>query len=376
VRARIALFLAIAQSILLLAHAFLYETWIAFWGAPERSEKALLQVVFILLAVSFIAASLLARRFSNAPARLLYTISAVWLGVLSFCVVAACLCWAVYAGEELFGLRFARRPVAAILFALAILASFYGILNAARLRVRRIALQVANLPEAWHGRVAALLSDTHLGPVRRRRFLERIVATLARCRPDAVFIAGDLYDGAAADLDWLAEPLAKLPAPLGAYFVAGNHEEFSDRRKCLAAVERSGVRVLNNEKVVVDGLQIVGVHHGATADAERYRAVLRRAALDRGRASLLLTHAPVRLRVAADAGVSLALCGHTHAGQFFPFTCISARIFGAYVYGLNRFGKLTVYTSSGAGTWGPPMRVGTSPEIVLIRFEGANRSER
>jgi uncharacterized protein len=376
VRARIALFLALVQSILLLAHAFLYVTWIAFWGAPKGPEKLLLPLALLLLAVSFVAASLLVRRYANLPARWLYTIAAVWLGVVSYCIVAACLCWALYAAAQLFGLPFAPRPVAATLFGLAILTSFYGIFHAARLRVRRIAVSLPDLPEAWHGRVAALLSDTHLGPVRGRRFLERVVALLAQCRPAVVFIAGDFYDGAAADFDRLAEPLGKLAAPLGACFIAGNHEEFSNRERCLAAVARFGVRVLNNEKIVLDGLQIVGVHHGATTDPERYRAILRRAALDRRRPSLLLTHAPARLRVPAEEGVSLALCGHTHAGQLFPFTYISARIFGAYVYGLNRFRNLAVYTSSGAGTWGPPMRVGTNPEIVLIRFEAANRGER
>jgi uncharacterized protein len=376
VRARIALFLAIVQSILLLAHAFLYETWIAFWGAPKGPEKLFLPLAFLLLAVSFVAASLLVRRSASLPARCLYTIAAVWLGILSYSIVAACLCWALYAAARLPGLPFAPRPVAATLFGLAVLASGYGVFRAARLRVRRIAVSLPGLPETWHGRVAALLSDTHLGPVRGRRFLERIVALLARCRPDVVFIAGDFYDGAAADFDRLAEPLGKLAAPLGAWFIAGNHEEFANRERCLAAVARSGVRVLNNEKIVLDGLQIVGVHHGASADPERYRAILRRAALDRDRASLLLTHAPMRLRIPAEEGVSLALCGHTHAGQFFPFTYVSARIFGAYVYGLNRFGNLAVYTSSGAGTWGPPMRLGTRSEIVLIRFEAANRGER
>ena len=75
------------------------------------------------------------------------------------------------------------------------------------------------------------------------------------------------------------------------------------------------------------------------------------------------------MQVAEEEGISLQLSGHTHAVQFFPFTWITSRIYGEYTYGLKRFGQLMIYTSSGAGTWGPPMRVGTYPEIVLIRFE-------
>ena len=90
--------------------------------------------------------------------------------------------------------------------------------------------------------------------------------------PDIVLIAGDMYDGTAADVGKLAEPLANLSAPLGTYFIAGNHEEFSDHTKYLDAVRKSGVRVLNNEKAIVDGLQLVGVHHRDSVDPQRFRA--------------------------------------------------------------------------------------------------------
>jgi predicted MPP superfamily phosphohydrolase len=73
--------------------------------------------------------------------------------------------------------------------------------------------------------------------------------------------------------------------------------------------------------------------------------------------------------MAEEAGISLQLSGHTHRGQFFPFTRIVSRIYREYAYGLHRLGGLLVYTTSGAGTWGPPMRFGTNPEIVLIQFE-------
>jgi len=130
-----------------------------------------------------------------------------------------------------------------------------------------------------------------------------------------------------------------------------------------------GVRVLNNEKVTVDGLQIVGVHYSDSTNDDHFRSVLRHADVDRDRASILLTHAPDRLKIAEEEGFSLQLSGHTHGGQFFPFTWITSRMYGKFVYGLQRLGNLIVYVSYGAGTWGPPLRLGTTPEIVLIQFE-------
>jgi len=167
----------------------------------------------------------------------------------------------------------------------------------------------------------------------------------------------------------LAEPWAKLSAPHGAYFVTGNHESFRPPARYLESLKRVGVHILNNDKVSVDGLQIVGVHYHDSVNPQRFRAVLEQAALDRARASILLVHSPHQLSTAAEAGISLQVSGHTHHGQFFPFTWIVSWIFGPYAYGLHRFGEMLVYTTSGAGTWGPPLRLGSNPEIVLFRFE-------
>ena len=244
-----------------------------------------------------------------------------------------------------------------------------AIVNAAWTRIVRVTVRLPNLPAAWRGRTAALVSDLHLGHVRNAGFLRRIVRKLSRLHPDVLFIPGDMYDGTAVDLEPLAKPWVEFSAPLGAYFITGNHEQFFSPSKYLDAVRRCGIRVLENEKIVLDGLQIVGVHFHDSTNVERFRSILRQADLDRNVPSILLVHNPNRLPVAAEAGIFLQLSGHTHLGQFFPFTKIVSSIYGKYAYGLNRFGDLAVYTSCGAGTWGPPMRLGSNPEIVLIQFE-------
>lgn len=198
--------------------------------------------------------------------------------------------------------------------------------------------------------------------------MRRIIASLRSVQPDIVFITGDLYDGTSVDTRTVVEPWKDLAPRFGKYFVTGNHEEFSDSRKYFEAVSGCGIRVLNNEKVTADGLQIVGVPYRASTRPGYLRAVLQSAGIDRGCASVLLSHSPHSLDIVESEGVSLQLSGHTHGGQFFPFTLLTRRIFGPYTYGLAAFGNLMVYTSSGAGTWGPPMRVGTRPEIALIEF--------
>jgi len=100
-----------------------------------------------------------------------------------------------------------------------------------------------------------------------------------------------------------------------------------------------------------------------------FASVLRALHLDPGRASILLTHAPDHPEIAEAAGLSLQLSGHTHLGQFIPWSWIAKRIYRQFVYGLSRIGKMQVFTSSGAGTWGPPLRLGSNPEIVLLQFD-------
>jgi len=363
----------IVQAFLCLAHLFLYATLVDFWWPLSTPAIMGLRVGLAVLSVSFIVAALLGFRFSNWIVALIYQIAAVWLGLLNFLFVAACLCWVID-----FALRIAlpgsdhlhARPwIACALFSAAILAALYGILNARWIRVRRIPVKLANLPASWRARTALLMTDLHLGNINGVRFARRIAAKARRLKPDVIFMPGDLFDGTKADPDRLAAPLYELAPPGGVLFVSGNHEEFGGSSHYAESLRHSGFRVLNNERVVIDGLQVVGVSYSDSNYPVRLRNFLMSLNLKDGPASILLQHVPNRLPIAEEAGVGLQLCGHTHGGQVFPFSWITRRAFGRFTYGLQRFGELQVYTSSGAGTWGPPMRVGTHPEIVLLTFE-------
>lgn len=380
-RSRFIVFIVIVQSILFLGHWFLYVTLATFFGTPATSAGA--KIAIALLSLSFVSASLFAWYSHQALVRLWYTISAVWLGLASYFLWAAVLCWIIAGASKLLGLGWEPRWIATGLFSAALLAGFYGMINAGWLRVTRVKVAMPNLPEQWRGRVAALVSDTHLGHVRNGRFIRRLVRTLGRLKPDVVFLAGDLYDGTASDFEKLAAPWVELttphspPAvPHGVYYIAGNHEEFYRNAEYRPPLERAGVRELNNQKVEVDGLQVLGVHYRDAAHPDRYRAILRNARIDRSRPSVLLLHAPHYMEIAEAEGVTLQLSGHTHGGQFFPYTWIARRVWGKFLHGLQQLGNLRVFISYGAGTWGPPMRMGTFPEIVLIKFEKLTADSR
>jgi predicted MPP superfamily phosphohydrolase len=362
-------FIAVIQSVLFLTHCLLYETW-TFSPAGTKAPGAFwIKLVLGFLSVSFIAASLLAFRYTNAALRAFYRTAAAWMGLVSFLFLAAVSAWIIFGVARITGLNMNFHRTVELLFGTSALAGLYGVFNAGWTRITRTTVRLTNLPAAWRGRKAALISDVHLGHVRNGSFLRRLVAKTVREEPDAIFVAGDLYDGTAIDARRAAEPLNKLVAPQGVYFVAGNHEQFGDDSKYLKAIAAAGVRVLSNEKVEVDGLQIIGVPYRNARHNGELASVLHDIGLDRDRASILLTHAPDHPEIAEAAGVSLQLSGHTHLGQFLPWSWMARRIYRQFVYGLSRIGKMQVFTSSGAGTWGPPLRLGSNSEIVMLQFE-------
>ncbi len=363
---RIAIFILVFVAVLLASNAFVCATFGHFAQVPGWMAWQWLPAA---LALAFVPATIIGRVYSGLPLRMFYTLAAAWLGLLNYLLMASIACWLLDAVVSLSALPVERRFIAVLCFGLGLVTTIVGLVNASWIRTTRITVKLPHLPPTWKGRTLALVSDIHLGHVRGPRFLRRILARLRSLQPDAVLVGGDMFDGTSDGLERLARPWSEYSAPLGIYFVTGNHDEFTDRREYLQLVAQNGVRVLNNERIVVDGLQILGVHDGEAGDPETLRTLLRRMEIDRGAPSILLAHQPAHLRIAAEEGVSLQLSGHTHRGQFWPFTLLISRIWGRFAYGLNRMDDLQVYTSSGVGTWGPPLRIGTRSEIVLIRLE-------
>jgi uncharacterized protein len=362
----------VVQAILLLAHGFIFHTWIAFWPGLGAGAALALRAAFLVLAFSFVAAALLNFRYSNFGVSLFYKAASIWLGFANYFLLGACLSWITWYAFRAFDPPDPapiRPAIAAGYIAVAVLAGVYGLFNALWIRVRRVTIRLPNLPASWRGRRAVLLSDLHLGNINRAGFCRRVVRLAARLEPDIVFIPGDLFDGSHAHLDGLIAPLRDLKPPFGMFFSTGNHEEFHDPAEYLDAIRRAGIRVLRQERVTVDGLHILGLSYRESTYPMRARAVLEQLSPGADAPSILLNHAPVRLPIVEQAGISLQLSGHTHGGQIFPYTFLTRRIFGRFTHGLQRFGALQVYTSSGAGTWGPPMRIGSQPEIVVLEFE-------
>jgi uncharacterized protein len=355
---------------------------------PSHLAAALLALLLVASA-AFVPMGLLARRLARPPmADTLAWAGLLFLGLFSSLFVLTVLrdslllvLWLAtlaVPGEQ--SLEQAALATAVAVPSLGLAVTLLGYANARRTaRVVTVTVPMAGLPTALHGFTIVQISDIHVGPTIRERFVEGIVEAVNHLKPDLVAITGDLVDGTVAELGAQVAPLRRLVSPCGSYFVTGNHEYYSGVHPWLAELGRLGIRVLHNEHVVIERggarLVLAGVPDYNAGHFERDHRSDPQAALagapPDAAVKVLLAHQPRSATAAAQAGFDLQLSGHTHGGQFLPWTFF-VRFQQPFTAGLHRVGKLRVYVSRGTGYWGPPKRFGAPSEITRIRLVTAS----
>ena len=316
---------------------------------------------------------------------LLHAASYLCMGWLTYVLVLGLLRDALLAAGGLAGgaleTLVARWGVAAVWWG-SLVALAAGMLAAARgPHVRRVDIPIDRLPAAFEGFTIAQISDLHVGPTIGAAYVRRVVEIANGLAPDLVALTGDIVDGSVQRLSAAVEPLGRLRARDGVVLALGNHDYYSGAKAWTAHFGRLGIRVLRNEYCVLrrgDARLVVG---GVTDPAGQFEVPpeLPRPELASGPAHtdaprVLLAHNPRLAPLAERAGFDLQLSGHTHAGQFFPWTLAVRLVHAPHVEGLSRQGRTWVYVNAGTGTWGPPVRLGTRPELTLVRLTAGGRS--
>ena len=368
--------------VILLALLVLLQVYIGMRLLPDLmlgmagNIAAVLALVLltVLVPIGLMSASLRRRRWSGMVA---------WAGLLSMGFFSSLLVATLLRDLVLLGLMAAGALTPALghgsALAVPVVAAcvtLVGFVNARRVaRVVKVDVPIAKLPPELHGYSIAQISDIHVGPTIQRAFLNAIVNKVNALGADAIAITGDLVDGSVQRLSLHTQPLARLAAPDGVYFVTGNHEYYSGAEEWIAEVRRLGVTVLLNKHVVrrrgAAALMIAGVadytaHLFNPAHRSDPRAAAAGAPQDVD-VRVLLAHQPRSAPEAAAAGFHLQLSGHTHGGQFFPWN-LFVPLQQPFVAGLKRVRDMWVYTSRGTGYWGPPKRFGAPSEITLVRL--------
>ncbi len=326
-----------------------------------------LYIAFGALTVFMIAGIIGFTNAQGAFSNLIYAAASIVMGFLLYLLLSV----AVVDLVSLFA-KSVPRLLGISALSLAILVTVAGIVNAQYRRISEVEIPMKGLKTELK---AAHLSDIHIGHFWGQKTLQRIVDKTNAEKPDVVFITGDLFDGRIRLNSESLAPLKQLNAPV--YFVEGNHDGYSGASEIKEMLREIGITVLENEVTHFNQIQIIGLDHMRADDGDpamhgtgskpTMRSVLDELNIFPGKPTVLLHHSPDGIEYANQHGVDLYLAGHTHNGQLFPFNFVVRMIY-KYNKGLHNYKGTRIYTSQGVGTFGPPMRVGTKCEIVILKL--------
>lgn len=342
------------------------------------SSYSILAIFMILMVVAPIVVRISERHGYEALARDLAYIGFMWMGLL-FIFISVSVFFDVYRLLHFLARMLTRNPLAnftlslrnfstlAILFSFAVM--IYGYFEALHIRTEHVIVKTSKIPEKIGRFRVVQISDVHLGLIVGKSRLKRILRQVKDARPDILVSTGDLVDGQMDDLETLTDMFQNIPTKYGKFAVTGNHEIYAGLDRALAFTEKAGFTILRGEGITVSNLiNVAGVDNPVRKRYGSDRGVSEKSLLEkmpRGKFTLFLKHQPV-ISSESLGMFDLQLSGHTHKGQIFPFNLVT-KLFYRMHTGLSKVnGNALLYVSRGSGTWGPPVRFLSPPEVTII----------
>ncbi|OHB70794.1 MAG: metallophosphoesterase [Planctomycetes bacterium RBG_16_43_13] len=343
--------------------------------------------IYLILFMTVMVFSPFIIRFSerlelNLFARFMSYISYTWMGIL-FLFFSASVCMDIYrlmvyiAGSVFHWNLSSLIPSARLSFYLPVILSviigIYGYFEALNIRTEKVSIKTSKIPEGIGRLRIVQISDVHIGLIIKEERLKRILEEVKKADPDIIVSTGDLVDGQVDGLEGLAELFKEINPKHGKFAVTGNHEFYAGLGQAMGFTEKAGFKVLRGEGLTVAGLiNIAGVDDPAGKNYNLYHDISGRKLLSqmpRDKFTLLLKHRPV---VDKDSSglFDLQLSGHAHKGQIFPFSLLTWLYYRHTVHAghLRLVDDSYLYVSRGAGTWGPPIRFLSPPEVTVIEL--------
>jgi len=379
------LFVSIVVAIYTLVNYYIFIR--ALQAIPSGSSlRPFFIAGFWLIAASFVAARFLERIYPCHFTEVLTWTGNFWLGFMLFFFLIALLLDITRLFDHFFHflpsvvyIDYLKTKqiilVAAIVFSSVNI--FAGYINARHPRVIELNLKIDKPGHGLKSLTISMASDIHLGTIIRKTKARELVKLLNAPKPDLILLAGDVVDEDLAPVikDNIGEALCELKASLGVYAITGNHEYIGGAGPAVDYLEKHCIKMLRDTAVLVNGqFYIVGRDD---RDKVRFTGKPRKELeevmkdVDRSYPIILMDHQPFNLSRAADEGVDLQLSGHTHHGQIWPFNYITKAIY-ELSWGYKKIRNTHFYVSCGFGTWGPPVRLGNRPEVVIIHLSFNN----
>jgi uncharacterized protein len=338
----------------------------------------ILAIFMILMVVAPIVVRISERSGYEALARGMAYVGFTWMGLL-FIFISASFFFDIYRLLHFLARMLTQSPLAGFtpslrkFCTLAIILSFavviYGYFEALHIRTEHVTVKTSKIPEKIGRFRVVQISDVHLGLIVGKSRLKRILKQVKEARPDILVSTGDLVDGQMDDLETLTDMFQNIPTKYGKFAITGNHEFYAGLDRALAFTEKAGFTILRGEGITISNLlNVAGVDNPARGSYGPDRAVSEKALLEklpREIFTIFLKHQPV-ISSESLGMFDLQLSGHTHKGQIFPFNLVTKLYYPMHTGISNVNGNALLYVSRGSGTWGPPIRFLSPPEVTVI----------
>lgn len=334
-------------------------------------------VLFWTIAACFVTGSFMERTVSSALSEWIYRIGSFWMAYMLYLFLAVFVIDFVRVANYFFHFlpefsQIMKFRLGLGVFAFASLIVIAGHINALWINVKEIPIEIHKKINGSPEVKIMMASDIHLGALIGERREKKLLDIAREQKPDLVLLCGDLVDGEIAPVlrKNLGKHIQEIKTPLGVYAILGNHEYIGGYEKTLPYIKSINIKVLIDSVVTLpNGIQLIG-RNDRSAHGENQPKPLKElmSSVNPEYPVIVMNHQPFNLNEASDLNVDLHLSGHTHNGQLWPFNYITKAIF-ELSWGYLKKGNTHFYVSSGFGTWGPSVRTGNRPEVVIFKLK-------
>lgn len=362
-----------------------YYVFIRGWQflASYPSLKIPYTFLFIIIAYGYVLAKMLYRSLPPIMYDIIIGVGAIWFAFLAYFIISLLLIdvirllnsWLNFFPTLINNNYETVKKITGLSVILIVsLIVFLGNLNKRDIKIKELEIDLPKGNSKISELNVVMASDIHLSPIDGERLLSRIVEKMNSLNPDIILLAGDIVDDKAVILDQrnIGESFKRLKPKYGVYSINGNHEFINEVESSVKYAEQFGIKFLRDSYELIDSsFYVIGREDSSMIQfTGKQRKSLNEIVknLDHEYPKILLDHTPFKLEQAEQNGIDLQLSGHTHHGQIWPANIITSMIY-ELSWGYLKKGKTHYYVSSGAGTWGPPVRTGSSSEIVNLKVK-------
>ncbi len=331
--------------------------------------ETILMIFGILFPIIFIISVLYSYKNYSLFNSWVNEISSIWLGIMTYVLIASLIIFIIIIANNYFVLQMPIKIITSVLMLIIIYLIVNGIMTANNPRIVNLEINSIDLKKNWSDKKMAIISDVHLGSIKNKNFLKKIIGKIEKENVDVVFILGDLIDGSSFPYkDWLSE-FSVLKPQFGILYVEGNHEKYSKEYDYFKSQIPSEIINITNKKNIINNTQIIGIDYKDDESPDDINNELKNLEYNKNQPSIILKHEPKNIKELSKNEVSLVLSGHTHGGQFFPFTIAVKKRYKEYAKGLNYTNNTASFTTIGVGSAIANIRIGANPEIIILKIK-------